>query len=179
MSANARRDATVQTAATQLVAALRQHARVLSRNDPAAFEVVQAEQRLAQALDMYRSTVMARTGWTVPFSTTTPDPEFYEDVPEERGAGPGQGENGAQTVHVEAHYDLRVIDPPGAFRLAQKRQRVTGRGGCEDDDPYDLTAIVYSLFNSDGWDPFGYDDPSISVFKPWTLDVTEGDTRPD
>ncbi|MEU9574082.1 hypothetical protein AB0D62_30305 [Streptomyces massasporeus] len=119
----------IPAALNELVAALKEHAEVMSGQDVAPKRAVDVIERVRVAAARYSDATFESSGWGSPFSDLFEDEELAEDT-EENESGDGSMPADAERISITGRWDFVVTDQEAWFAHVVQGLNDLGAGDC-------------------------------------------------
>ncbi|MFF8280709.1 hypothetical protein ACF05T_32375 [Streptomyces lateritius] len=119
----------IPAALNELVAALTEHAKVMSGQEVAPQRAVDVVERVRVAAARYSDATFESSGWGSPFSDLFEDEEQVEGT-EESESGGGSVSGDAERISITGRWDFVVTDQEEWFAHVTQRLDDLGAGGC-------------------------------------------------
>ncbi|MER5966241.1 hypothetical protein [Streptomyces sp. NPDC002057] len=130
----------IPAALNELVAALTEHANVMSGKDVAPPTAVEVIERVRVAAARYSDATFESSGWGSPFSDLFEDEELFEDM-EGAESGDGSVPEEAERISITGRWDFVVTDQEAWLAHVTQGLDDLGAGDCA----VDLTSTAQAM----------------------------------
>lgn len=144
----------IPAALNELVAALTEHAEVMSGPDVAPERAVEVFERVRAAAARYSDATFESSGWGSPFSDIPEDEYEDEDGEEEALEGASETPEEAERISITGRWDFVVSDREAWFSHVTRRLEELGASDCLAEMDSATQAAHGVISHSDPFDTF-------------------------